>query len=275
MLARFLVIGIFCCVLNAGQVCAEEGKAAGDKDIVTVIIESTLGKEAQVVRREDAEKSPVSGFKQIRVWFATPYGEAPVLFYVSEDGKTYFAGTVFDDRGNNLTKRDAGTTKPRMVKESDLKVNDDYRIGPKDAGVRAVLWIGTDPYSRYIFDTFYELYENNPDKVSLSIKFYPRSQGDMAKMIAIACLKGGEAVKVYREMKEYVPDWGNDEDLAAFREKHGLKDKECGKEIIKKDLELSLVLKLPSQPVVFINGTMVIEEQTKEMIGEKAGVELR
>jgi hypothetical protein len=272
--ARLLLGVIIFCVLNAGHVFAEEGKAATGKDIVTTIIENSLGKGAKVLSIEDAEKSPVIGFKQIRVWVATPYGETPVLVYVSEDGKTYLAGSVFDAQGNNLTKRDVGKTKPRVVKESDMKLNDDYRIGPKDAKVKVVLWIGPDAYSRSLFDAFYEVYKKNRDKVSLYIKFYPRSEKDVPKMIAMSCLQGDEAIKVYEALKDFAPGWGSDEDLAAFKEKHGSKGKECD-EIVKKDLELSLELKLPQQPVVFINGTMVIEQPTKEYIGNIAGVVLK
>lgn len=272
----FLLIGIIVCVLNAGHVRADEGKAAGEKDVITTIIETALGKGAKVVRMDAAEPSPVSGFKQIRVWVASVYGETPVLFYVSEDGKTYLAGSVFDAQGNNLTKRTVGNTRPRVVKESDMKLNDDYRIGPKDAKIRAVLWIGADPGSRHIFDTFSGIYEKNRDKVSLYIKFYPRSAGDIKKMALMTCTKGEDAIEIYKEVtpKDPAPGWGSDEILEAIKENHGLKGRKCEAEIIRKDLELSLELKLPQEPVVFINGTMLIEQQTKENVSKIGGVEL-
>ena len=238
------------------------------------IIEKTLGKKTSVVRIDNAEESRISGLKQIRVWVESVYGETPILFYVTNDGKMYIAGSIFDPEGNNLTRIDVGKTKPKVVKESEMELNDDYRIGPKDAKVRAVLWIGVDPFSKIIFDTFYSLYEKNKDKMSLYIKFYPRSERDVDKMSLLTCVKGDKAIELYKNLLNAAPGWGSDDDIEAFKEKHGLKGQECNKEIIRKDLKLSITLKLPQYPIVFINGTMLIEEHSKENISKLSGVEL-
>ena len=275
MTARVLLISMIIFVLNAGYVFAEETKAPGRQEVITAIIENSLGKGTKVLRIDKAEPSPVSGFTQTRVWIESPFGETPILIYASDDGKTYLAGSVFDAEGKNLTRRDVGETKPRIVAEADMKPSDDYTIGPKDAKVRVILWIGADDFSRAIYDAFSEIYRKNMDKVSLSLKFFPRSQQDAAKMSLLTCRKGNEAFEMYEKMKDFAPGWGRREDVAAYMEKHGLAEKDCDPELMRKDAQLSLDLKLPQQPLAFVNGTMMFEKPTSENVGKLAGVELK
>jgi hypothetical protein len=239
------------------------------------VIEKTLGKKVNVIHIDNAEESRISGLKQIRVWVESVYGETPILFYITNDSKMYIAGSIFDSEGNNLTRIDVGETKPKVIKESEMELNDDYRIGPKDAKVRAVLWIGSDPFSKIIFDTFYSLYEKNKDKMSIYIKFYPRSERDVDKISLLTCVKGDDAIELYKNILNAVPGWGSNDDIEAFKEKHGLKDKACNKELIKNDLKLSINLKLPRHPVAIINGTLLIEEHSKANISKLSGVELK
>ncbi len=275
MTARVLLIGMIMFVLNAGYVFAEEAKAPAGKEVITNIVEKSLGKGAKVLRIEEAEPSPVSGFKQTRVWIQSPYGETPLLIYSSEDGKTYLAGSVFDAAGNNLTRRDVGKTRPRTVAEADMKLSNDYTIGPKEAKVRVVLWIGADDFSKKIYDAFSEIYHKNRDKVSLSLKFYPRSERDVAKMSLITCQKGNEAFESYERIKDFSESWGSPEDLAAYMKKHGLNEKDCHPDFMQKDAQIALDLKLPKQPLAFVNGVMFFDEPTSKSVGDVAGVQLR
>jgi hypothetical protein len=275
MMFRLFLAGLLIFALQTGIAVGEEIKTADTDAAVRKVVEKSLGKGAKIARIDDAEKSRVPGLWQIRDWFDSPIGLTPILFYRTDDGKLYIAGTIFDPEGNNLTKVDVGKTIPRMIKESNMEPNADYSIGPKDAAVRAVLWVGTDPLSKIIFDTFQSLYKKNKDRMSLTIKFYPRTERDYAKMKLVTCLKGEAAMELYQQLLETAPGWGSDEDIEAFKEKHGEKDKKCNPELIKKDIELSRKLELPQQqPVVFINGTMLIEEQSRENISKIAGVEL-
>jgi hypothetical protein len=273
MTFRFLLVGVLVYALQTGIAVAED-KAADMDAAITKVVEKSLGKGPKIARIEGAEKSRIAGLKQIRVWFETPFGLTPILFYSTDDGKLYIAGTIYDPDGNNLTKIDVGKTIPKMIKESDMEPNDNYSIGPKDARVRALLWVGTDPLSKIIFETFQSLYNNNKDRMSLSIKFYPKTERDYAKMTLLTCFKGEEAMDIYRQLLDAAVGWGSDKDLEAFKEKHGVKGKECNPELVKKDIELSRKLMLPQQPVVFINGTMLIEEQSRENISKLAGVQL-
>jgi Disulfide bond isomerase protein N-terminal domain len=273
MTFRLLLVSVMVFTLQ-GVTSAEENKAADMDAAITKVVEKSLGKGPKIVRIEGAEKSRISGLKQIRVWFESPFGLTPILFYSTDDGKLYIAGSIYDPDGNNLTKIDVGKTIPKMVKESDMEPNHEYSVGPKDAKVRALLWVGTDPLSKIIFETFQSLYKNNKDRMSLSIKFYPKTERDYAKMTLVTCFKGEEAMDIYQKLLDTVAGWGSDEDIEAFKEKHGVKGKECNRELIKKDIELSRKLMLPQQPVVFINGTMLIEEQSKENISKLAGVQL-
>ena len=275
MAARWLLVVIFFCMVNSGYVFADESKPPETKDVVGTIIGSTLGKGTKILRTEEAGKSRLPGFNQIRVWFESPYGETPVLIYVSKDGKTYVAGSVFDAEGNNLTRADVGETKPRVIKEADMQTHSDYTIGPKDAKVKVVLWLGMDDLSRTIYETVSKIYQKNTDVMSLSLKFLPRTEQDVTRMTLVTCWKGKEAFQMYEELKDFSPLWGTPEDLAAYFEKHGIKGEDCNPEIVKKDVQLLFDLKLPQQPLVFVNGTMVFERPTSESVGKMAGVQLR
>jgi hypothetical protein len=276
----FLMTVLLGVVLYSGTVFAGEGKAADMKtdsknEALKSVVEKSIGKGVNILRIEDPEKSPINGLKQIRVWIEAAYGETPILYYETEDGKMYVAGSIFDVEGNNLTSMAVGRPKPRFIAESEMQLNDDYRIGQGNAKIRAVLWLGTDPLSKRIFETFYKIYEESKNSIAIYIKFYPRSERDFLKMSMMTCLKGDEAIDTYKLLLDTVPGWGSDEDLEVFKNKHVSKDAVCNKALIGNDIELSKKLKLPLNPVVLINGTMLLEELNKANISRLSGVELK
>ena len=236
------------------------------------VVEQTLGKGVKIIRTEAPENSPIPHWKQTRVWIASIYGETPVLFYSTEDGKFIFAGSLFDASAENLTRKDVGKTIPKFIENAKMELNEDYRIGNKEATVKAVLWIGADPYSKELFQTFYDLYNNNKDKVALYIKFHPRSQSEKEKMNALTCFKGAALVNALKVIYDASPLWGSKEDIDAFKKTGDLSA--CNNELILKDLNLAATLKLPNHPVAFVNGTMLIEKASKENIMKLAGTKL-
>jgi len=270
---RFLLISFFILLLNVSAAFAIEDKAAPANTGITSIVEKALGKGVKIIRMDSPAKSRIEGLSQIRVWIETAYGETPVLFYLADDGRFYLAGSIYDAQGNNLTRLDVGTTKPRYIPESDMDLNKDYIVGDKDAPVKAVLWIGADAYSRGLFEAFYKLYGKNKNKIALYIKFFPKSVPDTEKMEASTCFRGEALTKALQIIYDANPAWGSKEDVAAFRKTGNAGA--CNDELVHRDLKLAETLRLPPHPVAFVNGVMLIEQPTKENIARLAGTELQ
>ena len=277
---RRIILCIFLIsVLFGGVSFAEEGKAGKAVDEAFLkVVGSVLGKDVKIIKFENAEESPVKGLKQIRVWVESVYGETPVLFYITDDGKMYIAGSIFDSEGNNLTRRDVGNTKPRVIKTSDMEPRDEHMIGSKDAAVKIVMWLGTDGVSFEIFDTLYKIYRANRDKVVLYMKFHPTNkadiQQDINRSVALSCFKGENFMDGIKFVEGAAPLWGKDKkDVDAFIKQKGFEG--CDGDVVKKDMELALKLRLPAHQIVFINGTILMDGITKANIVRLSGVELK
>jgi hypothetical protein len=273
LMVKVLFIGVVILTLSVFPAFAAEDKTAPPDAGIQKVVEETLGQGVHVIRTDKPEKAPIEGWKQTRVWIETAYGETPVLFYSTGDGKFIFAGSIFSDSGENLTRKEVGETKPRHIEDAKMELNEDYMIGDKNAVVKAVLWLGADKYSGQLFKTFYDLYNNNKDKVVLYIKFFPMSAPDLNKVKALTCFKGEALAKALQVVYDANPMWGSPEDLEAFRKTGDLKA--CNDELVLKDMKLTETLKLPAQPQVFVNGTLLINEATKENVSKLAGIELR
>jgi len=278
-MSRIVLYVCLISILCAGVSFAEEQTSDKDaNEACRAVIEKILGEDTKVIRIEEAEESPVKGLRQMRVWVESVYGETPILFYKTDDGSMYIAGSIFDAEGNNLTRLQVGDTKPRVVELSDMEPNDDYMIGDKDADVKIVMWLGTDTISFKIYDTLYRIYRANQDKVALYMKFYPTNKADLDmdinRSIALSCFKGEEFIDGIKFVKGTAPLWGNKrEDIEKFIEERGFGD--CDGSIVKKDIDTAKKLKLPYHHVVFVNGTILIEDITKENIARLSGVELK
>lgn len=247
----------------------DAGNSAIRGEIISKIVENTLGKGLRIISIDNPEKSPVEGWKQTRVWIESVYGETPVLFYSKEDGTFIFAGSIFSSSGENLTRRDVGETRAKSIEPEKMSLNPDYMIGRNDAAVKTVLWLGTDAYSKELFGTFYELYQTNRDKIVLYVKFYPKSKSDRQKMEALTCFKNESLAKGFQVIYDAHPDWGSAEDLEAFKKTGD--PQACRAEQVAEDLRTAAVLKLPPHPIAFVNGRMVIEQPTREHIVKIAG----
>lgn len=266
------VLAVFIILITPALGFSEDEKNKDEDKLLAVIVGKTLGETAVILRTEAPADSPVKGWKQRRVWIKSVYGETPVLFYFSEDGKLVFAGTIFDAAGENLTRKDAGDGIPMQLKEADMELNEDYLIGSKDAPAKAVLWINTNPVSLALFTNFYTVYSENKDKMAIYIKFYPLSETEVEKMKALTCYKGEKIAEGLRTLFSAAPSWGSKDDLDSFRKAGG---GSCNEDQIKKDLALVAKFGLPLHPISFINGTMLLKRASKENIGKLAGTELK
>lgn len=285
MFRRFLLmlIAVFFCILSISSAEEMPGmkgvsratKKEKEKDIYMKIIEQTFGKD-KYIRAEDIEPSNIEGWKQKRIWVKSPYGERPVLIYIPEGKDGLFViGSVFDGKGDNLTEANVGKIKPKVLKESEMNLNDDYRIGSKDAKVRTVLWIGTDMSSKFVFDNIYYIYLQNKDKMNIYIKFFPRSSFDYERVKALTCFKGDAFEEALKTIMDATTGWGTASDIKAFKEKRGVKeDTRCDEDIIRRDLSLASELNLPGLPTVFVNGTILLDPISKENLSKLSGVPL-
>jgi len=261
-------------LFNTAFAASEENKSDHPYSSgLKTVVQKTLGKDIKIIRMDAPEKSRIDGFKQIRVWFESAYGETPLLFYCTDDGNFYFGGSLYDAQGNNLTKLDVGETKPRTIQESDFELHNDYLIGNKDAVIHAVLWIGTDRFSKELFEAFYRLYENNKEKLALYIKFFPRSGPDAEKMKALTCFRNEALVHALRVIYDANPAWGTAEHLDAFKKTGD--QSACNEELVLKDLKRAEILRLPAHPMAFINGVILLDTPTRENVMKLAGTELK
>ena len=274
MKKTFFLTGILLLILTVtGH--AQVRKSAGIEGNLTAIVKKTLGKDTRIVRFDAEESSPLKEFRQVRVWIETPYGQTPVLFYVSRDRRFFVAGSIFDAKGNNLTAETVGKTRPRVLSDKEMRPEERYRIGPADAKVKVVLWLGMDRVSGIVFETLYEMYLKNKDAMSLCLKFYPKTERDAQAMRVAACGKNEKAFDVYRDLLKVAAGWGSPDDIEQFSRKEGFKDASCGDATIRENMEQEKTLGLPPAPVIFVNGTMLIEKLDKENIGSLAGTKLR
>ena len=264
---------ILLAILTTGY--AQVKKPADAEGTLSVIVKKSLGKNIRIVRIEKAESSPLKGFKQIRVWLETPYGETPILFYVTEDGRFFLAGSIFDAKGDNVTARTVGKTKPRVLGDKEMRLDDRYRIGPADAKVKVVLWMGMDRISGIAFQTFFEMFNKNSDVMSLYLKFYPKSERDAAALRIAACGRNEQAFEIFRSLLDVAPGWGSPDDIEAFSRKRGFTDASCGASAIREDIALEKTLRLPPAPVVFVNGTMLIGTLDRESVESISGTRLK
>lgn len=110
MVKIFLVWIAFMLVV-ATNAFSEDGKTLIDSRLAK-IVEQTIGK-VTIIRMDAPEDAPLSvetgtGVDRIRIW------REPILFYVTEDRKFIFAGSIFGEPGDNLKKKEVGDTIPKL-----------------------------------------------------------------------------------------------------------------------------------------------------------------
>lgn len=257
--------------LNSNILKAEEAK---DEALMSVV-KNVLGEKTEIIKVEPPEESPVNNWKQIRIWYRTSIGDIPVLFYKSDDGKLYFAGTIFNPEGENLTRKTVGEMIPRKIPIEDMKLNDEYRIGKADAPVKIVFWLDGTNISLAIWKELYEIYTKNSDRVVIFLKFLPTTTRDINRLFALSCYKGEDIEKGLTVLSDVSPLWGeNREGVEAFLKSQRVEIDKCKEEDVKADMELASNLKLPKGPLVFVNGILLLTSPIKDGMSQLSGVEL-
>lgn len=269
------VLAVVCIILMV-FLCSHMLQAEEAKDeALMFVVKKALGEKTEIIKVEPPEESPVSNWKQIRIWYRTSIGDIPVLFYKSDEGKLYFAGTIYTPEGENLTRKTVGEMIPRKIPIEDMKLNDEYRIGKTEAPVKLIFWLDGTNVSLAIWKELYKIYSKNSDRVVIFFKFLPVNQRDINRLFTLSCYRGVDIEKGLAILSEVSPAWGeNIEGVNAFLETKGVKINECKGEDIKADMELASNLKLPKGPLVFVNGILLLTSPIKEGISQLSGVEL-
>ncbi|NWF75892.1 MAG: hypothetical protein HXY53_04865 [Nitrospirae bacterium] len=272
---RFLLTAV-CIILMvflySDMLCAGEVK---DEALMSVV-KKVLGEKTEIIKVEPPEESPVSNWKQIRIWYRTSVGDIPVLFYKSDDGKLYFAGTIFNPEGENLTRKTVGEMIPRKIPIEDMKLNDEYRIGKTEAPVKIVFWLDGTNVSLAIWKELYEIYTKNSDRIVIFLKFLPATTRDINRLFALSCYKGDNIEKGLTVLSDVSPLWGeNREGVIDFLKSQGVDLERCEERDVKADMELASTLKLPRGPLVFVNGILLLTSPIKDGISQLSGVELK
>lgn len=256
----------FSSVLQAEEVRNEE---------ILSIAKKALSDKVEVVRVEPPEASPVSGWKQIRLWCRIPTGDIPILFYMSDDGRFYFAGTIYTPGGENLTRKMVGEMIPRKISLEDMKLNDAYRVGRTDAPVKIVFWMDSKDVSFSLWKQLSEIYTKNAEKVAIYIKFLPADSQDFNRLFAFTCFKGESIEEGFRVLSDVSPLWGERrDDIEAFLDARGIEIERCKEEDVKADMELARNLKLPKGPLLFVNGTILLTTPIKDGIARLSNMQL-
>jgi hypothetical protein len=270
----FPCIAICFCILHASSGFAADASGK-EKDTVRVIAEKIFG-DGKFLRADAPEPSHVAGWQQVRIWVKSPYGERPYLIYIEGDKDLYFIGSVFDSGGSNLTEANTGAIKPKVLTDEEMHLDDRFRIGPKDAKVKVVLWIGVDLSAKYIFENVNKVYRANRDTMAIYIKFFPRGEAELNRMKPLTCFSGEVLEAAYKVMLDADPNWGTPDDLKQFKEARGVKaDSACAESVLQEDVMLAKRLDLPGLPSVFVNGTMLLDRISRDSISRLAGVELK
>ena len=276
MFRKFFAIFIILCIIQVAYVhAADKKRDKGKEDVISKIVEKAIGNE--LIRTDKIEPSHIEGWKQMRIWVKSTYGERPYLIYTPEDKNLFIIGSVFNGQGDNLTEANVGKIKPKIVLEEKMNLHEDFRIGPENAEVRTVLWIGTDSRSKYLFNRVYNrIYLSNKEKMNIYIKFFPKGDSDYRKMEALTCFKGETFESALKTVLNALDGWGDPKNIKAFKEKRGVTDNSvCNEKIIRNDLELAAKLYLPYLPVIFVNGEMFLENINAENFSKVAGVPLK
>ncbi len=264
-----IILSVF---LSSNVLYAEEQK---DEALMSVV-KKVLGEKTEIIKVEPPEASPVSNWKQIRIWYRTSLGDVPVLFYKYDDSSLYFAGTIFASDGENLTRKAVGEMIPRKIPVEDMKPNDEYRIGKSEAQVKIIFWLDGTNISLAIWKELHEIYSKNPDKVVIFLKFQPANQKDINRLFALSCFRGEDIEKGLSVLSDVSPLWGeNREGVVNYLESKGIQIDKCKEEDVKADMELASNLKLSRGPLVFVNDTLLLISPLKEGITKLSGIKLQ
>jgi protein-disulfide isomerase len=151
----------------------------------------------------EKKESPVPGFYSVKLSLVTPDREIPTIVYVDKAGEKIFLGTLVV-KGENVTRKEAGEPKPRMVNLPLLEMEKSPFRGPAQAKVTIVEFSNFHcSYCLKSWKKTKEQLEKYPQDIKYVFKHFPlQSQGkarDLSELVAASQLVSDEAFWVVHD----------------------------------------------------------------------------
>jgi protein-disulfide isomerase len=132
----------------------------------------------------EKKESPVPGFYSVKLILVTPDREIPTILYVDKAGEKVFLGTLVI-KGVNVTRKEAGETKPRKVALPLLDMDKSPFRGPAQAKVTVVEFSNFHcPYCAKAWKHMKELLEKHPRDIKYVFKHFPLQSNEKARELS-------------------------------------------------------------------------------------------
>ncbi|RPJ04417.1 MAG: hypothetical protein EHM36_10700 [Deltaproteobacteria bacterium] len=149
------------------------------------------------IKYVEKRESPVPGFYSVRLLLVTTDREIPVVVYVDKTGEKVFLGTLVV-KGENVTRKEVGETKPRKVDPALLEMEKSPFRGPFQAKVTIVEFSNFHcSYCLKSWKGMKELLGRYPRDIKYVFKHFPlQSNGkarELSEMVAATQMVSNEA----------------------------------------------------------------------------------
>lgn len=145
----------------------------------------------------EKRESPVSGFYSVKLFLVTTDKEIPIVIYVDKVGEKVFLGTLVV-KGENVTRKEAGGSKPRKVSPTLLDIEKSPSRGSAQPKVTVVEFSNFHcSYCVKSWKKMKELLEKYPRDIKYVFKHFPlQSDGkarELSEMVAATQMVSIEA----------------------------------------------------------------------------------
>jgi protein-disulfide isomerase len=226
----------------------------------------------------EKKESPIHDFYSVKLLIVYPDKEVPAVVYVEKTGEKVFIGNLFI-KGENVTMKEAGPSKPRKIDMGLLEMEKSPFVGNKGAKVTIVEFSNFQcPYCMDSWSKFMGLMKRYPQDFKYIFKHFPfQPQGktfELSEMAAAAQEVNNEAFWVIHDffftkegqnianlekgvIKQKVEQLlkGKGYDLKTFQS--ALETGRARKRVLE-DMALANRLRLTSTPTKIINGDMIV-----------------
>ena len=243
-------------------------------DALKVQMRMAKGVEIKFVEKKE---SPIPDFYQVKLFVSYADREMPVVIYVDKTGEKIIMGNLFV-KGENVTRKEAGETKPRKVDQGLLEIDKSPFRGPAGAKVTIVEFSNFQcPFCMRAWLKMKEVLEKHPADVRYVFKSYPL-QGqtksfELCEMAAAAQevsndafwaihdflfaeegqnLAKGEKGAVKQKIEQILKEKGFD--VKAFQ---SALETGKAKKRVEEDVAVGNKIRVPGTPTVFMNGNLM------------------
>jgi protein-disulfide isomerase len=137
-----------------------------------VRMQGRLPKEMQIQFVEKRE-SPIPEFYMVKLNLMFPDRETPVVIYVDKGGEKVILGSLFI-KGENVTRKEAGESKPRKIDMAQLDIEKSAFRGSREAKVTVVEFSNFEcPYCTRSWAKMKELLAKNSQNIKYVFKHFP------------------------------------------------------------------------------------------------------